>query len=540
MHVFSDLMPYICTFDGCPHKLRCFPSRSAWAHHEFEEHRLDRYWACPECPRKSCSTLDWEHHLNNVHNQKFSGSNLVSARNTACRISPKRAEEEQCPLCRVVLGKPRRALIRHVSRHMEDIALMALPSNAEEDSEIGSISTNHTSNEGNDTSKDLHIDEEYTIKCICGFKYDDGNTVYCERCDTWQHTGCYYLDEGGVVPTKEVLSSIDHFCADCKPRPLDVRAAIKRLNKLNTQPSPSPDYLPPPERSPTPERTSSSDVDSSKMQEDILREIRDEGILDGIDLDNLDVLQEDELSERIAEAYRRRHHLRARQQQDTSDRPQTPDPREQGSDAPEQQHHRRSGRSPNPPESSAHSSHPPLSRPHLLEAYPRSKPRKRRRRPKAEASQGDAVLIGYMGGLNHPDLASKAGEEPLDQESEESTDEDEVESESGSDSNQLLPTAVPGVERGISPKDHLHGPSSNKSTEAPHLELDGDAQTAYYDAAQEKSLSHQEANFLYQRLQLEDVDSIVKHRVMRRVCDDCRRLKRKVSVLTGWGGQYCG
>ena len=171
MHVFSDLMPYICTFDGCPNKLRCFPSRSAWANHEFQEHRFDRYWACPECPEKSCSTVDWEHHLNSVHSQKFSGPNLVSARNAACRISPKHGEEEECPFCRVVLRKPRRAFVKHVSRHMEDIALMALPSNAEEDSEIGSISTNDTSH---------------------------------------------------------FLGGIDHFCVDCGPRPLDTRIAIKQ------------------------------------------------------------------------------------------------------------------------------------------------------------------------------------------------------------------------------------------------------------------------------------------------------------------------
>ena len=228
MHVFSDLMPYICTFDGCQHKLRCFPSRSTWADHEFQEHRFDRYWACPECPARSCSTLDWEHHLNDAHNRKFSGPNLLSAKNTACRISRKRAEEEQCLLCRVVLGKPRRAFVKHVCRHMEDIALMALPSNAEENSEIGSISTDPDSNENNNTSKDLHIDEEYTIKCICGLKDDDGNTVYCEQCDTWQHTECYYLDENGIVPNMDVLSSIDHFCAECKPRPLNATGAMRR------------------------------------------------------------------------------------------------------------------------------------------------------------------------------------------------------------------------------------------------------------------------------------------------------------------------
>lgn len=36
-----------------------------------------------------------------------------------------------------------------------------------------------------------------------------------------------------------------------------------------------------------------------------------------------------------------------------------------------------------------------------------------KRRPKNLASQGDAVLIGILGGQNHPDIANRAGEEPL-------------------------------------------------------------------------------------------------------------------------------
>lgn len=53
---------------------------------------------------------------------------------------------------------------------------------------------------------------------------------------------------------------------------------------------------------------SSSDIDSREMEEEILRQIRDEGLLDGIDLENIDVNQEDQISERIAEAFRRRQH----------------------------------------------------------------------------------------------------------------------------------------------------------------------------------------------------------------------------------------
>ncbi|KAI4102172.1 MAG: hypothetical protein L6R37_004537 [Teloschistes peruensis] len=57
---------------------------------------------------------------------------------------------------------------------------------------------------------------------------------------------------------------------------------------------------------------SNSEIDSSEMEEEILRLV-DEGWLDGIDLDNLDTSQVDELSERIADAYRRRHRQRSRQ-----------------------------------------------------------------------------------------------------------------------------------------------------------------------------------------------------------------------------------
>ncbi|KAL8953282.1 MAG: hypothetical protein Q9222_000848 [Ikaeria aurantiellina] len=62
---------------------------------------------------------------------------------------------------------------------------------------------------------------------------------------------------------------------------------------------------------------------------------------------------------------------------------------------------------------------------------PRHKGRKRR--PKTQASQGDAVLIGFLGGLNLPDVATRAGEEPLNSASQSETGElaEEMESEDG-------------------------------------------------------------------------------------------------------------
>lgn len=69
-------------------------------------------------------------------------------------------------------------------------------------------------------------EEDYTIKCICAYTDDDGSTVLCEKCDTWQHIKCYY--HGEDVPD-------EHFCADCRPRELDGKRAAERQRRAREQ-----------------------------------------------------------------------------------------------------------------------------------------------------------------------------------------------------------------------------------------------------------------------------------------------------------------
>ena len=72
---------------------------------------------------------------------------------------------------------------------------------------------------------DLADEESSTIKCICGFNDDDGNTVFCEECNTWQHIECYYPRADGA-DTSDVPDV--HECTDCKPRFLDADSARSR------------------------------------------------------------------------------------------------------------------------------------------------------------------------------------------------------------------------------------------------------------------------------------------------------------------------
>ncbi|KAK4165246.1 hypothetical protein QBC43DRAFT_36146 [Cladorrhinum sp. PSN259] len=67
-------------------------------------------------------------------------------------------------------------------------------------------------------------EEPYTIKCICDNPDDDGNTIFCETCETWQHIECYYPDR-----VEDALSAdFAHSCVDCEPRPYDRQSAIER------------------------------------------------------------------------------------------------------------------------------------------------------------------------------------------------------------------------------------------------------------------------------------------------------------------------
>jgi hypothetical protein len=120
---------------------------------------------------------------------------------------------------------------------------------------------------------------------------------------------------------------------------------------------------------------SASELDPQQMQEEILRQIAEEGLLDGIDLENMDATQEEELSEQIAHEYQLRREQRLREERRQRDNPTTP-PRSSAQISREESGVRRVER-PAVPEITP-SSAPPVSNPHLISSANQAQPRQRR------------------------------------------------------------------------------------------------------------------------------------------------------------------
>ncbi|CAG7940245.1 unnamed protein product [Penicillium nalgiovense] len=110
--------------------------------------------------------------------------------------------------------------------------------------------------------------------------------------------------------------------------------------------------------------------DAETMEEEILRQILEDGLLDDINLDNLGPRQEEELSERIAEAYRRRHMRRPQSRQ----RQEHGREQRQEADAATRTHTRSESAHRTAEPTAATREHnvrrPPVSRPHLFDSAP--------------------------------------------------------------------------------------------------------------------------------------------------------------------------
>jgi hypothetical protein len=174
-HVFRDLMAYSCTFEHCDAGL--FESRVAWKNHENAEHRRD--WRCPSCRRDFGTRVSVAQHVSVEHPATEDG--LVYALITAASPQHASAKVSDCPFCDDYHARPDSIhpgpvtiqhehswydlsvsidiYQRHLGRHMEQLALFAVPSVAadDDDDEEDDNDTHDSDDDDNDDDETLAV-----------------------------------------------------------------------------------------------------------------------------------------------------------------------------------------------------------------------------------------------------------------------------------------------------------------------------------------------------------------------------------------------
>lgn len=135
-HVLRDLEPYVCTFSSC--SLDSFQSQYSWFEHELLAHRSR--WYCSQCiiPFESSDLL--ARHISSHHHEVVSDRQLSAIINHSKR-PVESIQPDECPFCPRLLEKVDSGSTlseeplaidldqfrRHLGRHLEEVALFALP-----------------------------------------------------------------------------------------------------------------------------------------------------------------------------------------------------------------------------------------------------------------------------------------------------------------------------------------------------------------------------------------------------------------------------
>lgn len=134
-HVFADLQPYICTFEGCRDMLVTFHSRMAWFEHEYKHHWLNGGTKCILCSATLRDETHFSEHLERNHNVEPAYSTKLVRDLLVIKTKSKITRDSQCPLCQRAGWANEGKFIAHVSRHLEQIALSILPREVDSDNE---------------------------------------------------------------------------------------------------------------------------------------------------------------------------------------------------------------------------------------------------------------------------------------------------------------------------------------------------------------------------------------------------------------------
>ncbi len=133
LHVYSDLQAYICTHEACPQPFVTYDTRGSWAQHELDHHLSQILYQCSVCLDPVGDQQGYFHHVDTAHGTTIAPclrqAMLANAqRRVQCDLG-----EVECSLCLKRGFNDKRDYSKHVGRHLEDIALIALPPTEHDD-----------------------------------------------------------------------------------------------------------------------------------------------------------------------------------------------------------------------------------------------------------------------------------------------------------------------------------------------------------------------------------------------------------------------
>ncbi|KAF7507805.1 hypothetical protein GJ744_010106 [Endocarpon pusillum] len=135
--------------------LDTYPSRKLWAEHDFTEHRCHNFCQCHDCWETFTIEREFTQHLVQQHQYgSLNHTQLLSTLLAAKESNPEPIASQRCPLCQEEGWGSQRCFVTHVGRHLEEIALSALPRDVGSDSEAGS--------RGSQSAEDISTKDEYT------------------------------------------------------------------------------------------------------------------------------------------------------------------------------------------------------------------------------------------------------------------------------------------------------------------------------------------------------------------------------------------
>ncbi|CAG8953279.1 hypothetical protein HYFRA_00003486 [Hymenoscyphus fraxineus] len=204
----TDLKPYVCTFEEC--SMAMFRSRNEWFAHETQNHR--REWACQFCSLPPFSSAsEFSNHITSSHGNVLRNSSLKALvlqseepvdkiPSTACPLCDEWEEDVNRIQQKLDSTRPKggtsegkthgnlKVFRRHLGRHMEQLALFALPSVESEqleDSSSGDVNASLRSH-----------DEELAAELVSpADKSEDAQGGYGTIFDTAESTYIHHLAE---------------------------------------------------------------------------------------------------------------------------------------------------------------------------------------------------------------------------------------------------------------------------------------------------------------------------------------------------------